>query len=181
MPSPLLGSVIGNMVAQRGRVSQVRQAVGLEPNANLKPVAPSPPNGPAMEAGPVIQATQASTAPQDRDAAMLSQVQQFLDQVGPGQQALIDEERAAAMPQEQAPEGVVTPGASRIDNQEVKAALEPLAAFFKANGRLPSPDELEMLASAKKLEQELGRAPSRTELRLYLSKPDTSPRKAPAK
>lgn len=92
MPQPGSGSILGNLVAQRSRLSAVRQKIGMEaaqrgaPQSNLR--APGPPPRPktATPAAPQRQAAApapAQGAAQQQPAAggreqMLMQVTEFL-------------------------------------------------------------------------------------------------------
>ena len=170
-------------MAARQRLSAVRQRIGLEPQGTtMRQLAPSPPTGPANKPGAALQAMQPpapinvqTTQPAQVAAPvgqpisqhpayndMLQQTQAFLQQIGPGQQSLIDGARAA----QQQSQATVIPADS-----PVAKALGPMAQFFKQNGRLPSPDELRNLSVSTQLEQQLGRSPTKTELELYLMKP----------
>ena len=174
MGTPAVNSVIGNVTATRQRLSGIRQRIGLEPSPQtMRQLAPSPANGPADAPGAAMQAVaqgipaqQPQAAPgqagggDDRRGAMLQKVQQFLDQVGPQQQQMIDQERQAANPQQAIPA-----------NSVHAKALAPMADFFRQNGRLPNIEELRALSATRMLAEQIGRKPSDTELQLFMSKP----------
>lgn len=185
----LLPSVIGNVVNQRAKLSSIRQRIGLESGApksqgtQMRQLAPSPPGGPANKPGAAQQAVSQATAadaspsgdnfdpesvklPPEMEAQLRQKATEFLDQVGPDQQAQIDRERAS-----QAPAAPQEGTAVVVDDERTKAALGPMADFFKKNGRLPTPEELGSLGARRELISDLGREPSETEVRLYMSKP----------
>ena len=156
----------------------------------MREIAPSPANGPANNPGPALQAASATMTPTPAPAPapqqtaapqaqpqggmadqlkqspryqeMLQQVSQFIDQVGPEQQNMIDQSRQ----QQQAARQQKIPA-----NSPEAQALAPLAKFFKSNGRLPTPDELRQVSAMDALRQQLGREPTQTELQLWVSKP----------
>lgn len=178
MPSSLLPSVIGNVVANRQRLSQIRQRVGLEPSPqSLRELAPSPPQGPAQRPGAAQQAmTQEPDfdgfqIPADKQTAMLQQAGQFIEQFGAKQQEMIDREKQPRGLQKAGGGAQMPAPTQRITDQRIVRGLAPMAEFFRANGRLPSPDELRQLSITRMLTQQLGRAPTPTEIQLYLTKP----------
>ena len=176
----LLPSVIGNVVAARQRLSAVRQRIGLEPQGTqMRELAPSPPTGPANRPGAAATAVRAPLAqaepdlenfqfPPELEQAMLAKARSFIEQNGAQQQSLIDQERANA-PRPTAPAS--QPGRQAVNDPNVTRALAPLAVFFKENGRLPTPAELQTMATSRVLEERLGRKPTAIEAELFAEKP----------
>ncbi len=121
MPQPGSGSILGNLVTQRSRLSAVRQKIGLEaaqrgaPQSNLRAPGPPPrpktaaPAAPQRRAAAPASAPARGAAPQqpaaDGREQMLAQVTEFLGQV----------QQAAPRPAPQAPQsrGEVALGRAR--------------------------------------------------------------------
>ena len=178
-------SYVANVTATRQRLSGIRQRLGLEPQGTgMRQLAPSPANGPANKPGAAVQAASATMTPAPAQAPapqgqpegggtpqssirqspqyqdMLAQVSQFIEQVGPQQQNMID-----GMRQQEIQKTTIKAGSPEAQ------ALAPLAKFFKENGRLPNPDELRQATAMDTLRTQLGREPTQTELQLWQAKP----------
>lgn len=175
MPTQAFNSVIGNAVAQRKKLQVIRQATGLEPNANLKQVAPSPSAGPANNPGaaqqvvsqePEFDPTTHVLAP-DKQSKMLEHIQGWIDENHNG---VDDRQEGAAM------QGNASAPPANMDNEHVppgaQAALAPIAEFYKQNGRMPTSEELRNQATANLLQAQLGRPPTPTEIQIYQQKPE---------
>lgn len=163
MAANLLPSYLGNVTAQRDRLSAIRQRLSLEPSEGaMRGIQPSgSPPAPADKPGAAIKAGQAPInfdIPQDAQARHLDRIQKFIDANHNG----VDDRQ----------EGQQTQGTPPVaGNSSVSAALNPLSQFFRSNGRAPNVDELHHFIASKQLEQSLGRAPSDTEVMLYRSRP----------
>lgn len=171
MATSLMPSYLSNVVANRDRLSAIRQRIGLEPSANqMRELAPSPPNGPKQVTSPATAAVQATPnfdnlqiAP-DKRQLMLTQAAEFLNQFK-------QQPPASAAAPVQAPPPANGRQTQIVRDQSTARAMAPLAAFFKERGRLPNPNELRAMAAARQLEVQLGRKPSDTEVQLFLTKP----------
>ena len=172
MPSnSLLPSYLGNVTAQRQRLSQSRQALGLEskPGTGMKNVHPTP-EAPANKQGAAMQAVQDDfdydgfVVPPEKEAAMLEKVQGWIDKNNNG----IDDRQEAQQKSETPPQPT---GRQVVKDASVQGALGPFAGFFKDKGRLPSADELRNMVASRQLKDTLGRDPSETETLLYRAKP----------
>ena len=175
MPNNLLNSVIGNIVANRQRLSSIRQRIGLEPQGTqMRELAPSPRQGASLTKqsaeATAVQAALPQITP-DRRGSMLQQVASFVDQYGEQQQQLIDQRKPR--PAAPASREVVAAGQEQgqiVRDQKTVRALAPLADFFRAHGRLPTVEELRTVTASRMLGQQLGRQPTDIETRLWLEK-----------
>lgn len=107
MPNSPLPSPIANMTRARQQMSAIRQSLSLEPSAaSMRSVAPAgQPQSPADNPGAAQQAMTAPPPqmenpdqpvqiPPEVRQEMLGKIQGFLDEHGPEQQALIDQQRS---------------------------------------------------------------------------------------
>lgn len=172
MPSnSLLPSYLGNITAQRQRLSAARQQLGLEskPGTGMKNVHPTP-EAPANKAGAAQQAVQAEfdydsfIIPPEKEAAMLEKIQGWIDRNNNGVDDRQEAAQTSATPKQ--PTGTTT-----AKDPRVAGALGPLASFFKQNSRLPDVDELRTMMASRELKEQLGREPTETEALLYRAKP----------
>ncbi len=138
---------------------------GVAPTAGPPGQAPTPEMQPGLSLQP--GAEQATIQPpqegqniqfQHRPEAqsqMLNMVTNFINQHGPQQQALIDQQRSQQQPQ----------------TQEVGGGgrLSPIADFYKQMGRLPTPQELLMMGAQNHLTNTKGRPPTQEELTNFVS------------
>lgn len=185
MPNSPLPSPIANMTRARQQMSAIRQQLSLEPSAaSMRSVAPvGQPQAPAYAPGAAQQVMTAPAAmpqddpnqpiqiPPEQRQELLDEIQGFIDQVAPQQQALIDQQRTD--PQNVAPTGESSqdPPSQVIRDPKILRQLAPLTEFFNQNGRLPSLDELKSLAASRELHNTLGRDPTDTEVNLYRARP----------
>jgi len=96
----------------------------------------------------------------EKEMTMLSQIQKFIDTNNNG----IDDRQeggAVAVP----PTDGVPPTPEQ--DPRIAAALGPVKEFYTQNGRLPTPEELSLVAANRQLKAQLGRDPTESELMLY--------------
>lgn len=181
----LLPSVLGNVAAQRQRLSAARQMLGLESapgRDGMRPIAPINPEGPANVPGAAKQAVQQQpdysnfTLPPEQETAMLQQISDHLHKrdAAAAQPQQAQAPAPAPAPQQapqQAPQAPAPAPQSAQDQQALQGALGPFAQFFKENGRMPNVEDLKSMMAARQLEEQLGRKPTDTEIQLYRSKP----------
>ena len=189
-------SYLGTLATTRSKMSAIRQRLGLETSngTGLRELAPSPVNGPAPVRGHAQRAVQEQPEfdpdkyqlPPEKEQMMLSQIQAWIDENNNG----IDDRMeggAAASPNSPAAAQVPaaapaqpTPAAApaqpaattRVEgNGRVNAALSPMADFFKANGRMPTYEELQRQGAKREVAQVLGREPTDDEINLYMMAP----------
>lgn len=201
MPTNVMSSVLGNLVAQRAKIGQVRQRLNLESGpsmpggASVRRLAPSP-QQPAQATSAATEAVQFQIPPEKREK-MLGVISQFLDQWGEQQQGLADQERTsqevpvspgappaggAAPPTEYraAPPGeggapiemAAAPKPRAGGGGLAQRAASPIVEFYDATGRLPSMEEVRVMTAYNLLTRKLGRDPSQDEVRLYLLPPE---------
>lgn len=183
--------------AVRQRLNLERPTSQMPGGAPMRELAPSPPGGPAQRPGAQAQAVQGATniqaapgqdvaniqLPPEIEQRMLQKIGTFINTYGAQQQGLADRERAAvsappatspAPAAAPAPAGPPPPqqGAPAPEANALAArAVAPIVDFFRANGRLPSMEELRSVSASRLLQQQLGRPPTPDEVRLYLMQP----------
>lgn len=187
-------SYLGNLATTRSKMSAIRQRLGLESSAGtgLRELAPSPVNGPAPVRSAAQRAVQEQPdfdpdkyqIPPEKEQLMLSQIQAWIDENHNG----IDDRQEsggaassanpavqpipAAPPEQQATPAAAPAQAPTLNNDpRVNGALSPVADFFKANGRMPTYEELQRQGAKREVTQVLGREPTDEEINLYMMAP----------
>lgn len=187
-------SYLGTLATTRNKMSAIRQRLGLETSngTGLRELAPSPANGPAPVRSAAQRAVQEQPdfdpdkyqIPPEKEQKMLGMIQAWIDENNNG----IDDrvEAAAASPASPAATQVpataapeqATPAAAPAQaptkvagDPRVNGALSPLADFFKANGRMPSYEELQRQGAKREVMNVLGREPTDEEINLYMMAP----------
>lgn len=180
-------SYLGNLAMTRNKMSAVRQRLGLETTsgAGMRELAPSPVNGPANVRSHAQRAMQEQPdfdydnyqIPPEKEAKMLSQIQGWIDENNNG----VDDRKEAAQaaaPGAPAPAPMAPPvpaapatASAAAPPARVAAALTPIAEFYKANGRMPTPEELQRQAAKREVSVTLGREPTDDEILLYMTAP----------
>lgn len=183
-----MDSTLSHLAASRAAVSKTRQNFRLESDpkvqaaagGNMRPIAP--PTIPANKPGAAQKTVQDDIdydnfqLKPEKEMAMLSRIQQFIDRNGNG----IDDRQEGSAPQPAAapaqpvntpPAPVAPPTAAAPQDPRVAAALTPVREFFTANGRLPTPEELSLVAATRQLKAQLGRDPTESEIMLYRTAP----------
>ena len=165
------GSTLTNLAQKRRSIDKTRQALRLNPtsdigggvNSRVRPPAPPPPpktNDAAEQAG----APQPEGAVQ-RDPALLKIAQDHLDEI-----------RNQGNPRSPAPPPFATapPTAPATLPDQIAAVgaanLSPEQAFMRLNGRPPAPREMVIYNATSQLTQQLGRAPTRNEVLMYVTR-----------
>jgi len=171
------GSPLAHVAARRRAVQRTRQSLGVgasAPNARVQPASPPPPTPAAEDPAARLPQTEfsppAGSDPNSREA-MLSQAQQFLNQVAQGGQQVAPQPEAIATP---APTEPVAPLADRLTS--LGAARSPMdVQFMRLAGRPPSARELAVFAAYSQLSQEMGRPPTRRELLYRVTRRSSEP------
>ena len=170
MASPGTSSTLGNLVAQRQKLSGIRQRLGLESgpgSAGMRELAPSPASGPAPVRGHAMAATQDQPdmswldnhqLDPEKENKMLDNIQGWIDANNNG----IDDRTEGSSPEQQG---------AKVDDPRAMAALSPLADFYRENGRLPNMEELQHRGATNQVKAQLGRDPTPDEVNLYRQQP----------
>lgn len=169
-PSPL-----ANNVAARARISKVRQMINLEPRpgqmtpqAGVQPIQPQPGPAPKAVVSPQAQAVMGpqmvTPPPQTLDGLHVpaqGSGEPFQYQMPEGHEDIMQQMAAQQLVQQ-------SPTPTPEEQPPTPAESEnPIAAFYQATKRLPTPQELAVIGAHRVLSQKLGRPPTATEVQQY--------------
>lgn len=151
MPGSGINSAIGNMVAQRAKLSKIRQSVGLEQSAQQRKATAT-----TQQQAPFVDTF--DYANHQLDPAKLDKMHQMASDYHYAQDA--------------AASG--TPQVTAKPNSSLDKAMAPIASYFKENGRMPNSEELKTHMVKSEAKAQLGRDATPQELELFVAKPGSS-------
>ena len=178
------GSTLGNITAKAEQLRKIRTRLGMnqagQAQTSLQPAAPTrgvPATASGQEEALDIEG-QIAEAIKRQEPQLLDNIRRNLPnlmQQGPEGQAAAGPIESAPAPQVQSPFDYLQPEAEPLQDRlrSIGAiSVSPLEQFQRLAGRAPSPRELAMFNGRMILEQQLGRPPTPTELKLYMLRPE---------
>lgn len=163
------GSTLSNLTATRRRLNKTREMLGLSERGIQKPQTAPPPRAPADTRPPQEVAQPGEEIPPEMREQMLSAAGEFLGQMQAGGQGVPGQGRPPVTPVSSAPTGPVS-----IEDRIRQLGAERLPVeqqFYRVSGRSPSPREREIFNARLTLERQLGRPPTKQEMKQYIIRP----------
>jgi len=167
------GSTLANLAARRRQVQKTREMMGMG-ERGVQPVQrPIPGSVPADRPGPTAPRAAPGAAPGAETRAvpdearrqMVEQTREFLGGLQAGGRGVPTEARY--QPQRPGTEPLIP----RLQQYGAEG-ITPEMQFYRLAGRSPSPRELAIFQARIELERQIGRPPTRNELKQYISRPE---------
>lgn len=168
------GRGVEGQLAQVARRRAAAQATSKKLNIGAERGAPQAPVRQNQPPGQIPAAEPDAQGPSSQEQMLAATKQFFQKAQRPG--AAPVEQPAARVTTPPQDEGMVTDKAERLGMQGASASQQ----FYRLSGRLPTPRDLAVFRTVQLLEEQLGRKPTSTELRVALVRPTLLGVSAPA-